>query len=556
MHDEHDSHRSAGHSHTHDHSDASHGHDPHHGHQKGPNQWHDHDHDHHLPDDEVSLEDNPLWQRDNVVLWSVGIDIGSAGTQVLFSRVQLQRQSVELSSRYIVIDRETYYASPVSLTPYRSDTLIDDRALGALVDQAYNEARVSPENIDTGVVILTGEALRRENAPRIASILSEKCGDLVCATAGHHMEARLAAYGSGAARASFDRDERILNIDIGGGTTKLSLIEAGKVLATGAVHVGGRLLAVSEVGVIERLDPAGRSHALKAGFDWAVGDPVETGQLEQVAEGMADTLVDALLIADSDAGRDFYLTDVIAVEDLLSATSVVFSGGVAEYFYRREDRDFGDLGRLLGTALRRRVDEGILPWHLLEDSQGIRATALGASEYTTQLSGNTCFVSDAEGLLPRRNLQVLKPELTLDDDLNAADIADSIARHLASYETETLGDDLVLALPWQGAPRYQRLLVLAEGIRDGMASRLAEGKALYLVLDDDIAMTLGTILRTDLGVTSPVLVIDGIRLTDFDYIDIGRVRQPSATLPVTIKSLIFNDTPGSAKPERIHHKPA
>lgn len=128
MHDEHDSHRSAGHSHSHDHSDASHGHDPHHGHQEGPNQWHDHDHDHHLPDDEVSLEDNPLWQRDNVVLWSVGIDIGSAGTQVLFSRVQLQRQSVELSSRYIVIDRETYYASPVSLTPYRSDTLIDDRA--------------------------------------------------------------------------------------------------------------------------------------------------------------------------------------------------------------------------------------------------------------------------------------------------------------------------------------------------------------------------------------------------------------------------------------------
>lgn len=154
MHDEH-SYTSGAHTHhAHDYSD---GHHHGHTHQKGPNQWHDHDHDHHLPEEEVSLEDNPLWQRDNVILWSVGIDIGSAGTQILFSRVQLQRQAAELSSRYIVIDRETYYASPVSLTPYRSDTLIDDRALGALVDQAYHEAKVRPEDIDTGVVILTGK---------------------------------------------------------------------------------------------------------------------------------------------------------------------------------------------------------------------------------------------------------------------------------------------------------------------------------------------------------------------------------------------------------------
>lgn len=546
MHDEHssDSHARQTHSHSHDHQ-HSHNHTV---------QWHDHDHDHHLPEEELALEDNPLWQRDNVVLWSVGIDIGSAGTQILFSRVQLQRQAAELSSRYIVIDRETYYSSPVSLTPYRSDTLIDDRALGALVDQAYHEARVRPEDIDTGVVILTGEALRRENAPRIARILSEKCGDLVCATAGHHMEARLAAFGSGAARASFDRDERVLNIDIGGGTTKLSLIEAGAVLATGAVHIGGRLLAVSEDGVLERLDPAGYSHALQAGFDWKIGDRVTQDQLDKVAEGMADTLVNALLNSDSKAARDFYLTDVLATADLKTAESVVFSGGVAEFFYGREVRDFGDLGKRLGEALRRRVDDQTLPWYLLEDSQGIRATALGASEYTTQLSGNTCFLTDAEELVPRRNVQVIKPDLTLGEEIDSTAIAHSIASHLATYEAETLGDDLVLALTWHGAPRYQRLLAFARGIKDGLANRIAQGKALYLVLNDDIAMTLGAILRNDLNIATPILVIDGIRLAEFDYIDIGRVRHPSATLPVTIKSLIFNDTMTSAKPERIHHR--
>jgi ethanolamine utilization protein EutA len=163
MHNDHEKNAHGTHSHS-DHSDA-----------------HSHDHDHHCPEDGGPIEENPLWQRDNVTLWSVGIDIGSAGTQILFSRIQLQRQAVDLSSRYIIINRETFYESPVSLTPYKSETLIDDRALGEIVDNAYNSAKVRPEDIDTGVVILTGEALRRENAPRIARILSEKCGDLVCA---------------------------------------------------------------------------------------------------------------------------------------------------------------------------------------------------------------------------------------------------------------------------------------------------------------------------------------------------------------------------------------
>ncbi len=167
----------------------------------------DHIHDEHFvgPGYEGPIEEHPLWQRENVTLVSVGIDIGSAGTQILFSRMHLQRQAVDLSSRYQVVERETLYESPVSLTPYESERLINARALGEIVDDAYEQAQLHPDKIDTGVVILTGEALRRENAERIATILSEKCGDLVCATAGHHMEATLAAHGSGALQLSFDR---------------------------------------------------------------------------------------------------------------------------------------------------------------------------------------------------------------------------------------------------------------------------------------------------------------------------------------------------------------
>ena len=142
--------------------------------------------------------------RTTSTLTTVGIDIGSSGTQVIFSRVHLRRLAEDLTSRYYVVSRETLFQSPVALTPYQSEERIDDQKLGVIIDDAYVAAGLSPDQIDTGVVILTGEALRRDNAQGIAEILSEQGGEFVTATAGHHMEAMLAAYGSGAARVSSD----------------------------------------------------------------------------------------------------------------------------------------------------------------------------------------------------------------------------------------------------------------------------------------------------------------------------------------------------------------
>jgi ethanolamine utilization protein EutA len=218
------------------------------------------DHDHDFPD-ESPLTENPIWIADHVSLTTVGIDIGSSGTQVIFSRINLRRLGEDLSSRYVVTSRETLFQSAVALTPYRSEEHIDEAGLGAIIDDAYNAAGIDPAGIDTGAVILTGEALRRENAQAIAAIVAEKGGDFVCVAAGHHMESMLAAYGSGAATVSNSAHQRILNIDIGGGTTKLAVVERGKVAATAAVHIGGRLQVVDQDGVIVRLDPAGKHHA-------------------------------------------------------------------------------------------------------------------------------------------------------------------------------------------------------------------------------------------------------------------------------------------------------
>lgn len=498
----------------------------------------DHDHDYF---DDTPLEDNPLWAQDHVTLTSVGMDIGSAGTQVVFSRLALRRLSEANSSRYVVTSRETLFQSPVALTPYKNEERIDDRELGAIIDRAYADAKLRPEDIDTGVVILTGEALRRENAEAITGILAREAGDLVCATAGHHMEAMLAAYGSGAARVSHERGARILNIDIGGGTTKLALLEHGSVLATAALHVGGRQLAVDAEGKLARIDPAGQYHASEAGLRLRRGDNVDQRTLDAIGETMADALVDALVRAPQSAKTArLYLTDSVGEFGVIDG--IMVSGGVGEFVYGRETRDFGDVGGPLGRAFRARIDAGALPWPLLPAGECIRATALGASAYSLQLSGNTSHISDPGKLLPRRNLQVIQPPFTFGETVDADALAEAIRKHLTAFDM-TDGREVALALRWQGPPSHERIAQTARGIMAGLAGPIAAGQPLFLMLDGDIAQTLGRMLKHELNVANDVLAIDGVTLWDFDYIDLGRIRVPSMTVPVTIKSLVFRQDP-------------
>jgi ethanolamine utilization protein EutA len=368
------------------------------------------------------------------------------------------------------------------------------------------------------------------------------------------MEAMLAAYGSGAARVSSDEGKRVLNIDIGGGTTKLGLVEKGKVLATAAFHVGGRLQVVDEDQKIIRLDPAGKHHARQAGFDWKVGDRATPEQMDAVAEKMADAVVAAITIRPlpHDVAH-LYLTDPIG--ELGHIDGIMFSGGVAEYVYEREQRDFGDMGIRLGRALRKRIASGALPWPVLPAGECIRATALGASEYSVQLSGNTSFISSPGLLLPRRNLQVLQPSYVCDAVIDPDEMARTVRKHFTAFDIPHDGDtEVALAFRWLGAPSYERIAAFAEGIKRAMAERLAKKQPLYIMLDGDVAQTLGAILREEKHVASEILVIDGVVLWDFDYIDLGRIRMPSNTVPVTIKSLVFSEDPRGPRPrQRIHH---
>jgi ethanolamine utilization protein EutA len=225
---------------------------------------------------------------------------------------------------------------------------------------------------------------------------------------------------------------------------------------------------------------------------------------------------------------------------------VMFSGGVAEFVYGREARDFGDMGRLLGETLRRKLDAGALPWPLLPAGECIRATALGASEHSVQLSGNTIYVSNPRALLPRRNLQVLRPPLDLSGDIDPGQVEHAIRAHFTAFDLEE-GKEVALAFRWGGPPAYRRLSAFAAGLVAALPNTITAGRPIYLVLDGDVAQLLGALLREELGVASEILALDGILLWDFEYVDIGRIRMPSHTVPVTVKSLVFDSDPRRAE---------
>jgi len=183
----------------------------------------------------------------------------------------------------------------------------------------------------------------------------------------------------------------------------------------------------------------------------------------------------------------------------------------------------------------------------------IRATALGASEYSVQLSGNTIYLSNPGALLPRKNLQVLKPPVHFGEVVDPASVASAIREHLQRFDVVEGEAELALAFRWRGTPAYSRLAGLARGIAAALPRTIAAGKPLFVIFDSDIAQTLGALLKEEMGVASDVLALDGIALWDFDYIDLGRVRMPSFTVPVTIKSLVFSQDPRIPHKHHHHH---
>src|SRR5580704_756661 len=234
-------------------------------------------HEHLMSDEERAAIAQYIWNQENVELSTIGIDIGSSTSHLLFAKVLLQRHSQGLSSRFVVVHRQVVWRSPIMLTPFLPDGTIDAAKLGAFIADCYRDAGMAREDVDSGAVILTGEAIKRRNAKAIDELFAAEAGKFVCATAGHKLECALAAHGAGAVRLSKQKGQCLLHVDMGGGTTKLALIVNGKIVGVGAFAVGGRLLAQDASGAWTRIENSARLVAEELGL---MADPACMGSLD------------------------------------------------------------------------------------------------------------------------------------------------------------------------------------------------------------------------------------------------------------------------------------
>lgn len=482
---------------------------------------------------------------DKTAILSVGIDVGTSTTQVVFSKLQMDNAGGYFSvPRVAIVDKEVVYKSEVYMTPLKTDVLIDTEALRDIVAAEFRKAGYRPEDTDSGAVIITGESARKENADAVLKSLSDFAGDFVVSAAGPDMESLIAGKGSGAWQYSMDHHCRVANLDIGGGTTNVVLFEDGETAARGCLDIGGRLICMDSQGMITKVSPAAAVMAQAAGVSVHIGDRGDEKALSAVTRQMAAALNAYLGVGtDTSAGGK---ADAILRQIKTPGSSdfprpekvqaVFFSGGVADLIYH-EPADtwaYGDIGVLLGRAIR--GSRLFTDFQKMEPGETIRATVVGAGTYTTTISGSTITYSG--DIFPLKNIPVIK----LDEELQEACFAgetEPVIRRIQWVLGQNDAERFILAMPGKRDPGYTEMKRAAAAIRQIMDRVQPPGEPILLVIESDIAKAMGQMIRQQPDLKRQVVAIDSIHVEDGEYVDMGKPMMNGMVIPVVVKTLIF-----------------
>ena len=469
---------------------------------------------------------------------SVGIDVGTTTTQVVFSRLVLHDVARPGQVPRIQVDEKSViHRGEAHQTPLTAPDIVDAEGLAALVRSEYDAAGVSPDRIETGAVIITGETARTKNADAILHALSENAGDFVVTIAGPNAEAQIAGRGSGVARWSTDHYEQVTSIDIGGGTSNAAVFKVGRHLCSSGLAVGGRQVEIDEAGTVLRIAPPGRTIVEDLGLSLQEGRIATLSELRAFCDVMADLIVDLGTGQEVRVGRSLQLTPPLTGTD--ASSSVFLTGGIGACYYARlpvttigEVARYGDVGPLLADSLHRNDRLGRLT--VRQPPETLRATVLGAAGQTVTLSGSTIWAD--RDLLPLRNLPVLRPALP--GRGGGLPFAGAVKEAMARWDLDEDAEAaIVVDLPTEmGFPALQAVAAEIVAFHDAGHRE----RPLVLVLQQDYAQVLGqTIQGIRPGV--PLLVIDQVGLGEGDFIDIGLPVLDGRAVPLSIKTLVFYD---------------
>lgn len=473
-------------------------------------------------------------------LLSVGIDIGTSTTQLIFSKLTVENTASNFSvPRISIVDKEIIYKSHVYFTPLISATEINGEEIKAIVESEYKKANIDKDDIQTGAVIITGETARKENANDVLHALSGFAGDFVVATAGPDLESIISGKGAGAHIYSKEHSTTVVNIDIGGGTSNLSLFKRGEVVDTGCLDIGGRLIKIDVTSKeVTYISPKIEKIINDNNLNILVGTKITIDKVEPIVNIMKDIIVESIGLKKKSELFDFMVTNksISLIEDI---KNVSFSGGVADYIYYEGSIDdyfkYGDLGILLGQAIKN--CEELKNINVIKPLETIRATVVGAGSHTTEVSGSTItYTNDA---FPIKNLPILK--LSLEDENGGSDdISKAIKNKLNWFKLENDLQKIAIAFNGQKNPSFEKVMEYARGIVEGMSEIVEKKLPFIVIVENDMAKVLGQSIYALLDYKTDIVCLDSIKVENGDYIDIGKPIADGKVLPVVIKTLVFN----------------
>jgi len=471
-------------------------------------------------------------------LLSVGIDVGTTTTQVVFSRLDLSNIArTGLISRVSITGRQILYQSPILFTPLLDQDTIDAEKLNAIVRGEYSAAGMNPQDVATGAVIITGETAKKKNADAILQSLAGLAGDFIVSIAGPNVESLIAARGSGAARYSKEHYTTVTNVDIGGGSANAAVFRSGNPLGGAAMNYGGRILIIDPAsGKIRHIAEPARKIMADCGIALQVGDIPSMEALRRICDRMADVTVDLIEGTTSPLASQLYLTPPAPVSG--KGSLLMYSGGIGHYFYHPLELHslfdvtvHEDIGPLLAESLRRHPV--LSSYQVAAPDETLRATVLGASTQTVSLSGSTIWAE--KEILPLKNVPVIHQKILFETP--PEEIASALEESIRRLDLDPASDTYALVLELPGALNYPSLLQLATGLRE-FAARLPEEKPLLIIIERDYAQAVGQTTK-GLMPQRPLLVIDQVGLMEGDYIDIGSPLMEGRVVPLSVKTLVF-----------------
>jgi ethanolamine utilization protein EutA len=469
-----------------------------------------------------------------IEILSVGVDVGSSTSHLVFSNLFLKKDEGSETRRFKIQERNIVYEGRIIHTPLLDDKTIDINRLTDFLKSEYKRAGIDPGDIQTGAVIVTGESARKKNARQIAKALSNDAGKFVAATAGPNFESIIAAMGSGAAARSKNRHNTTLSCDIGGGTSNIAIIKNGRTLSTSCISVGGRLLGVSSRGKIWRIDPPARIVMQHLGLNYNIGDRISKADSKRIAAMFGKILFEVITgPAKSRLARQLMLTDDLQFPGRIDEYS--FSGGVAELMYGGLNH-YDDIGKILADQMNS-LTTGLTA-AVVEPANKIRATVIGAGAYSLSISGSSCFMDD-QIVFPIRNVPVIRVDVE-QSNLSFEHVVSRINAAFRRYD-RIEGEDVV-ALYFKDPVRasYPQLELFARSIEAAHADSIKNGIPIILIFGTDIACGVGNVIRRETELKTNLLTLDELALKEGDWVDIGEPLAAGQVFPVTVKSLVFH----------------